>query len=814
MTMASSTLPDPQAQPPLQAVDGDTTTLFALSYPADGTTPATAAAAPDNSNHSLPTPISLASGNSSSIGADNTSESLTNFMKYGSIRPPVSVLQEEFLEKCRLWREHADPLEGIDGLKNVREHSGGNLWMGHMASVQTLFSRHHHHRTGGHLQGNFSGQSHYEGGDGLFEPRSCSLEKSRDNALCEQKCEDDEKVASDEEKADCSVDNDDVNGDECERKQLERLAALIFRPGSKLSGSIEIQHVTTRSDYELVLMEGDVMDELGQPKGALARHKFAGDEQCVFVKLSFVPVRGAEIAPEEEKQSLEDELLASQEDETTAGEDGNENSDQLGTPCEKKLTVQIDYLDGDNVIQGLWNHNALCFEGTVKKLSEGQGDSNQMGGTIISGLISGHGSFGDGSSNDESPSSGDGNISSRRQIPNVGTRTFTLSPCTHLHPRGIATAPLWLALSDNLSRLGLLSVQGADTHPNIQAVEPKDPNTQAVETKDTPENQQRLLDELASHDNFKLVLHRARTETLRRETLTKLVELGSVIDFAELARKRSIAKRREKWRGRVRKFTPRLPRRISRRGRTSTTTGGADDFDLSKDNVQKKNVHFHDQLATISWGDLLEEAAVQAEKTCAIFRRQTALLENLTFESPEYKAQIMADLRTNGLTLASSHSDWDQCIQMGRTVALGWSWFERGSWSCFERSAVVGKRCVYLLFQMHSRLESNHKHLEKAFRGADARLTNMQLERIKNGSHDVGCKNKSKDEEGAGDDDEPDGLCGVCQSDMNGEGESDNDLEDPAVCLPCGHMFHWECIREWLHNHSQCPICRVDLNAP
>ena len=166
----------------------------------------------------------------------------------------------------------------------------------------------------------------------------------------------------------------------------------------------------------------------------------------------------------------------------------------------------------------------------------------------------------------------------------------------------------------------------------------------------------------------------------------------------------------------------------------------------------------------------------------------------LDTQSDEYKAQVMADLRANGLTLAGSHSEWDKCIQMGRTVALGWSWFERGSWSCFERSAVVGKRCVFLLFQMHSRLESNHKHLEKAFRGADARLTRVQLEKIRN------CSTG-----------ESNGVCGICQCDFEEEG---SDREDnPAVCLPCTHSFHWGCIHEWLHNHSQCPACRVDLSA-
>jgi hypothetical protein len=36
-----------------------------------------------------------------------------------------------------------------------------------------------------------------------------------------------------------------------------------------------------------------------------------------------------------------------------------------------------------------------------------------------------------------------------------------------------------------------------------------------------------------------------------------------------------------------------------------------------------------------------------------------------------------------------------------------------------------------------------------------------------------------------------------------------------TICLAlnteCNHVFHQECVLEWLKNHSQCPLCRVDL---
>lgn len=51
----------------------------------------------------------------------------------------------------------------------------------------------------------------------------------------------------------------------------------------------------------------------------------------------------------------------------------------------------------------------------------------------------------------------------------------------------------------------------------------------------------------------------------------------------------------------------------------------------------------------------------------------------------------------------------------------------------------------------------------------------------------------------------------------------DDDLEKCTICLyefeveedvrrlPCMHLFHVECVDQWLITNKRCPICRIDI---
>jgi E3 ubiquitin-protein ligase RNF115/126 len=46
-------------------------------------------------------------------------------------------------------------------------------------------------------------------------------------------------------------------------------------------------------------------------------------------------------------------------------------------------------------------------------------------------------------------------------------------------------------------------------------------------------------------------------------------------------------------------------------------------------------------------------------------------------------------------------------------------------------------------------------------------------------------------------------TCSICLMDIN-DGQK-------TILLPCGHMFHDECITKWLNIHNTCPLCRFEL---
>eukprot|EP01083_Nonionella_stella_P069492 185262_1 len=47
--------------------------------------------------------------------------------------------------------------------------------------------------------------------------------------------------------------------------------------------------------------------------------------------------------------------------------------------------------------------------------------------------------------------------------------------------------------------------------------------------------------------------------------------------------------------------------------------------------------------------------------------------------------------------------------------------------------------------------------------------------------------------------------CSICTTDYQ--------IDDDAKKLPCKHIFHDDCILQWLSRHNTCPLCRDELET-
>lgn len=50
-----------------------------------------------------------------------------------------------------------------------------------------------------------------------------------------------------------------------------------------------------------------------------------------------------------------------------------------------------------------------------------------------------------------------------------------------------------------------------------------------------------------------------------------------------------------------------------------------------------------------------------------------------------------------------------------------------------------------------------------------------------------------------------DNICTICCT------QFEND--DSIILLNCNHIFHKECINEWIHYKAECPLCKTSVNV-
>jgi hypothetical protein len=207
-------------------------------------------------------------------------------------------------------------------------------------------------------------------------------------------------------------------------------------------------------------------------------------------------------------------------------------------------------------------------------------------------------------------------------------------------------------------------------------------------------------------------------------------------------------------------------------------------------------------LRDAPWATLLQGAARETERACGVFRRQAAVLDALQFDTPVARVATLAGLAARGLSLAAAHAAWDRVLRLVQRV---WA-----AWAACDRAAACASRGETLFYTAQMRLETNYAKLESALRRAEQRLTAdtlTQFERPPPTAAD-GAPGGGEEEVSSL---EGDTTCAICFVPL-AEGPDGSAPTQPPLFLPCKHTFHGACIREWLHNHARCPMCRADLS--
>lgn len=188
-----------------------------------------------------------------------------------------------------------------------------------------------------------------------------------------------------------------------------------------------------------------------------------------------------------------------------------------------------------------------------------------------------------------------------------------------------------------------------------------------------------------------------------------------------------------------------------------------------------------------NWAKLLEESSMAGgERLCAEFRARAAILDTLSFETSHDRLSFIERWKVAKMDRSAAHDDWasrEFLMQALATMVY-----------VFDTSDHSG---IYMNFGIRHRLHVSYECFDSAFRRAEERLAKDELTKyeipLKGHQGLAGC------------------FCIICQSALLDEDSSEDQLPGRLFKLPCSHSFHEQCVSQWLHDHSSCPVCRCDL---
>jgi len=334
---------------------------------------------------------------------------------------------------------------------------------------------------------------------------------------------------------------------------------------------------------------------------------------------------------------------------------------------------------------------------------------------------------------------------------NAVSHIFTLYPCTANHRRGWGNSPRYRRRSDN------------DNDPT-----------------NSPNWRETMMQDLLSVDTRSIAAHRHRTNKLQMKLLLQFDDVDDAMELDPSAKRRM----------RLLLHSNAVPSPSA-----LPTDRGVHIF------------QFFRRLRDMKWSLLISGTSLWGEYTCAEFRRRAALYDDTTFETREEKEEIITKWKEAGMDLSGAHELWNTWETAAKRA---------GILQFFGTSSRSISNMMYPFHVMSTRLYGNYDFLEHAYRRAEGRLPREDLKKF-----EIGPSIKKLDgDEGDVTMDEEGATCAICQELLFGkdlEEEKSTTTEDKTkeilYKLSCSHCFHSQCLRDWLHDNSSCPVCRFDLSG-
>lgn len=184
----------------------------------------------------------------------------------------------------------------------------------------------------------------------------------------------------------------------------------------------------------------------------------------------------------------------------------------------------------------------------------------------------------------------------------------------------------------------------------------------------------------------------------------------------------------------------------------------------------------------------VDHAVQKCEDLCSKMRRQTAILNELSFSTLEERHSTLELIKARGLNRVSIHADQSEAEI--RVFALIRAYQRCLDCRLFQPVEEKHRHLRNQCYKFRSRLILNFQKLDTAIRAAEIRVPQSELQRFKR-IVTIGT--------------EPSEACTVCMCEI--------EAGEECLDLPCGHSFHVECCTSWLHWNASCPNCRQAIEA-